>query len=57
MMPSRSLLALSAVLVLTTSPGGRAHDPALAPRIPTPLVATGASSPDFTTPLALDGAT
>ncbi|MHC4419508.1 MAG: M12 family metallo-peptidase [Planctomycetota bacterium] len=57
MTPTRSLLAVSAVLIMAPPPGAWAAGPAAVPRIQTPLLVTEASGPDYATPLALEGAT
>ncbi|MHC4416699.1 MAG: M12 family metallo-peptidase [Planctomycetota bacterium] len=57
MNPTRSVLAVSAVLTLAPIPSGRADGPVAAPRISSPLLVTEAPRSGFATPLVLDGVT
>ena len=57
MTPTRTLLAVSAVLTFAPVPCGWADALATAPRIATPLLVTDAPHPEYATPLTLDGGT
>jgi len=57
MTPTRTLLAVSVLLMLAPVPCGWADALTTVPRIPTPLLVTDAPQPEYATPLTLDGVT